>query len=45
MIARLEHMEKGDTPRYVVTNLEGQGAECGFACKTDPVSGVIRVQI
>lgn len=25
VIARLEHMEKGDNPRYVVTNLEGDG--------------------
>ena len=27
VIARLEHMEKGDNPRYVVTNLEGEAAE------------------
>lgn len=26
VIARLEHMEKGDNPRYVVTNLEGEAA-------------------
>ena len=25
VIARLEHMEKGDNPRYIVTNLEGEG--------------------
>lgn len=25
VIARLEHMDKGDNPRYVVTNLEGDG--------------------
>lgn len=25
VIARLEHMEKGDNPRYIVTNLEGDG--------------------
>lgn len=24
VIARLEHMEKGDNPRYIVTNLEGE---------------------
>lgn len=26
MIARLEHSEQGDNPRYIVTNLEGEGA-------------------
>ncbi len=26
VIARLEHMDKGDNPRYVVTNLEGEAA-------------------
>jgi hypothetical protein len=25
VIARLEHMDKGDNPRYIVTNLEGEG--------------------
>ena len=27
VIARLEHMDKGDNPRYIVTNLEGSAAE------------------
>lgn len=27
VIARLEHMDKGDNPRYIVTNLEGGAAE------------------
>jgi hypothetical protein len=27
VIARLEHMDKGDNPRYIVTNLEGDPAE------------------
>ncbi len=26
VIARLEHMDKGDNPRYIVTNLEGQAS-------------------
>lgn len=25
VIARLEHMDRGDNPRYIVTNLEGEG--------------------
>lgn len=27
VIARLEHMDKGDNPRYIVTNLEGAAAD------------------
>lgn len=27
VIARLEHMDKGDNPRYIVTNLQGEAAE------------------
>jgi hypothetical protein len=27
VIARLEHMEKGDNPRYIVTNLEGAASD------------------
>lgn len=27
MIARLEHSAKGDNPRFIVTNLEGDGRQ------------------